>query len=85
MPLSKKQREKRKQTRVELDFKPEVKQMFKDMSDELGCPMSQLIQFYALVGLDKGQQLLPHYLEPARSPAWQQIINFDRLFKDLKG
>ena len=83
MPLSRKQREKRKQTRVELDFKPAVKKMFKDMSDEMGVPMSQLVQFFALVGLKDGQKLLPRYLEPAESPAWQQRINFDRLIKDL--
>jgi hypothetical protein len=52
MPLSRKQREKRKQTRVELDFKPSVKKMFKDMSEEKGVPMSQLVQFFALVGLN---------------------------------
>lgn len=83
MPLSKKQREKRKQTRVELDFKPSVKKMFKDMSDELGVPMSQLVQFFALVGLEQGQRVLGRYLEPSDSPAWQQRINFDRLLQDL--
>jgi hypothetical protein len=55
MPLSRKQREKRKQTRVELDFKPSVKKMFKDMSEEKGVPMSQLVQFFALVGLCYGE------------------------------
>ena len=83
MPLSRKQREKRKQTRVELDFKPSVKKMFKDMSDELGIPMSQLVQFFALVGLEQGQRVLERYLEPAESPAWQQRINFERLLRDL--
>ena len=68
MPLSRKQREQRKQTRVELDFKPSVKKMFKDMSDALGIPMSQLVQFFALVGLEQGQRVLGRYLEPVAIP-----------------
>jgi DNA-binding MurR/RpiR family transcriptional regulator len=83
---SKKQQEKRKQRRVQLEFDEDVKEAIRDLSAELGVSQSQIVQFFILTGLqdfNAGKSALSRYLEPSDAPMWQYRINFERLKRDL--
>ena len=83
---SKKQLEKRKARRYQLELDEDVKESIKSLSVELGVSQSQIVQFFILTGLSdirSGRNLMSRYLEPSEAPMWQYRINFDRLKSDL--
>ena len=83
---SRKHKKWRKQRRIELSFDEDVKDMLRDLSQELGVSQSQIMQFFFLTGINNvsaARSLLPKYLEPSEAPMWQYRINFDRLKRDL--
>ena len=83
---SKKQLEKRKSRRYQLELDEDVKESIKSLSVELGVSQSQIVQFFILTGLSdirSGRNLMSRYLEPSEAPMWQYRINFDRLKSDL--
>ncbi|RPJ55775.1 MAG: hypothetical protein EHM12_11570 [Dehalococcoidia bacterium] len=83
---SKKQLEKRKARRYQLDLDEGVKESIKALSVEFGVSQSQIVQFFILTGLSdirSGKTILSQYLEPSEAPMWQNRVNFNRLKSNL--
>ncbi len=83
---SRKHKNWRKQRRTELSFDEDVKEMLRDLSQEIGVSQSQIMQFFFLTGINnvgQARSLMSRYLEPSEAPMWQYRINFDRFKRDL--
>ena len=73
--------------RKSLFLSEEVKAILRNFSIEYGVPESQIVSFLIIAAegnLDRTVlSVLPRYLVPSRSPAWQNDIDLERFKQDL--